>query len=45
MQGTLFHGVLWEGKVVHNYIQLGKLEQPYFEGIWKVCVRGSLGKN
>ena len=42
IQGTLFHGVLWGGKVVHHYVQLGELEWPYFEGIWKVCVCAAL---
>ena len=37
---TLFHGVSWEGKVVRNCVQLGKLGWPYFEGIWKVWLFG-----
>ena len=28
IQGTLFHGVLREGKVARNCVQLGKLEWP-----------------
>ena len=43
LQGTLFHGILWEGKVVRNCVQIAKLEWLYFEGIWKVCVGGSSG--
>ena len=37
--------LLWEGKVVRDLVQLGKLEWPHFEGIWKVCVYGSSGEN
>ena len=29
--------------VVRNCVQLGRLEWPYFEGIWKVCVCGFAG--
>ena len=40
IQGTLWHDVLWEGKVVHNRLELGKLGWPDFEGVWKGSVWG-----